>query len=100
MLGADVLDAQHHPSIAVAAVSLRGPRWGPAVLARVTLRGVARSLSFPAAVFEENDRLVVIASFDMRQSDFGIEPYSVLGGGLRVRDTIHVRIRVVAQRRG
>lgn len=100
MLGPDVLDAQHHASIAVASVSLRGPRWDPTVLAQVTLRGVARSLSFPAAVFEQNDRLVVVASFDIRQSDFGIVPYSVLGGGLRVRDSIHVRIRVAAQAGG
>src|SRR5690606_35441180 len=100
MLGTEVLDAQPNRSIAIASVSLRGPRWNPMVLARVTLRGSAHNVSFPAAVFEHGDQLVVVASFDIRQSDFGITPYSTLGGGLRVRDEIHVRVRLSAHADG
>lgn len=96
MLGTEVLDARRNRSIAIASVSLQGPRWNPTVLARVTLRGSAHNVSFPAAVFERGDQLVVVASFDIRQSDFGITPYSTLGGGLRVRDVIHVRVRLSA----
>jgi hypothetical protein len=100
MLGPDVLDAQRYPSIAIASVSLVGPRWNPTVLAQAALRGTAQSVIFPAAVFEQGDRLVVVASFDIRQSDFGIKPYSALGGGLLVRDAIRVRIRVSAHASG
>jgi hypothetical protein len=98
MLGEEVLDAPRYPVIRVESASLAGPRWNPSVIARVTLRGATRELEFPAAVVEQGDRLTVIASFALRQSDFGIEPYSALGGGLRVADEIRVRIRLEARR--
>ena len=98
MLGGEVLDAQRYPVIRVESVALSGPRWNPSIVARVTLRGATRELHFPAAVVEHGDRLAVIASFTFRQSDFGIEPYAALGGGLRVADEVRVRIRLEARR--
>ena len=98
MLGADVLDVVHHPLIRIESVALTGPPWAPTVSARVTLRGTTRDLSFPAAVVRQGDGLVVIASFPIRQSDFGIQPFSALNGGLRVRDALDARLRVVARR--
>jgi len=98
MLGKEVLDAQRYPVIRVESVALSGPRWNPSVVVRAMLRGATRELRFPAAVVEQGDRLTVIASFTFRQSDFGMEPYSALGGGLRVADEVGVRIRLVARR--
>jgi polyisoprenoid-binding protein YceI len=98
MLGADVLDAANYPLIRIESVALAGPRWAPAVTARVTLRGKARDLRFPAAVVQQGDQVVVIASFTISQSEFGIKPFAALNGGLRVRDALDVRIRVVARR--
>ncbi|MGH8648859.1 MAG: YceI family protein, partial [Burkholderiales bacterium] len=98
MLGEEVLDAGRHPLIRIASVALAGPRWNPTVTARVTLRGVSRDVRFPAAVFWSGDALEVIASFRLRQSDFGIKPFAALGGGLLVRDAMDIRVRVVARR--
>lgn len=98
MLGAQVLDAQRYPWIHVESVALAGPRWNPTVVARVTLHGATRDLRFPAAVVEDGSRLTVVARFSLRQSDFGIVPFVALGGGLRARDAIDVRIRIVARR--
>jgi polyisoprenoid-binding protein YceI len=98
LLGSDVLDAAKSPLIEVDSVALTGPRWNPAVLAQVKLRGATRELRFPAAVFEQDDLLTVVASFQIRQSDFGLTPFSALGGGLRVRDAIDIRLRLVARR--
>ena len=98
MLGQDVLDAAGHPLIRIASLALLGPQWNPTVTARVTLRGATRDVRFPAAVFRQGDTLTVVASFVIRQSAFGIEPFSALNGGLRVRDDVDIRIRIVAQR--
>jgi len=98
LLGEDVLDAGRYPLIRIASVALAGPRWNPTVTARITLRGVTRDVRFPAAVFQSGDALEVIAGFRVRHSDFGIKPFTVLGGGLLVRDAIDIRVRVVAQR--
>lgn len=98
MLGPKVLDATRYPLIRVVSVALSGPRWNPEVTARVTLHGVTHDLRFPAAVVEDGPRLTVIARFRIAQSDFGIEPFSILGGGLRVRDAVDVRLKIVARR--
>lgn len=98
MLGPKVLDASAYPIIRIASVALSGPRWNPDVTARVTLRGTTRELHFPAAVVENGGTLTVIARFRFDQSEFGIQPYSILDGGLRVRNAIDVRLELVAQR--
>ncbi len=98
MLGRDVLDADKHPLIRIESIALVGPDWGPTVTARVTLRGVARDLGFAAAVFRQEDVLTVVASFRIKQSEFGIEPFTALNGGLRVRDPLDIRVRLVARR--
>jgi polyisoprenoid-binding protein YceI len=98
MLGEEVLDAGRYPLIRIASVALTGPGWNPTVTARVTLRGATRDLRFPAAVFRQGDTLTVIASFQISQSAFGIEPFTTLNGGLRVRDAVEVRLRLAARR--
>ena len=57
-----------------------------------------RDLRFRAAVFRQDETLSVVASFRINQSEFGIEPFSALNGGLLVRDPVDIRIRVVARR--
>jgi polyisoprenoid-binding protein YceI len=98
LLGKDVLDSASLPLIKVHSVALFGPRWNPTVLAQATLHGTTRDLRFPAAVVQQGDLLTVIASFRVRQSDFNLTPFTVLGGGLQVRDVIDIRLRLVARR--
>jgi polyisoprenoid-binding protein YceI len=97
MLGVDILDAAHYPTIFVESDSLVGPRWNPNVTAHVTVRGKTIELKFPAAVVEQSGSLTVIAAFRVLQSELGIEPYSILGGAIRVRDAIDIRVRLVAR---
>lgn len=96
MLGLNVLDAEHHPEIRIDSVALSGPRWNPDVTARITLRGKTSEVKFPAAIIEQGDTLTVVATFRLLQTSMGLEPYSILGGAVRVRDAIDVRIRLQA----
>jgi polyisoprenoid-binding protein YceI len=98
MLGKDVLDAARRPLIEINSIALAGPRWNPTVVARASLHGATRDLQFPAAVFQQGDLVVVVASFRVKQSDFGLTPYTALGGGLQVRDALDIRLRLVARR--
>ncbi len=100
MLGADVLDAAHYPLIHIESTTLLGPRWNPDVSARITVRGKTSVVRFPAAVFEHNDTLTVIAAFRVLQTDLGMTPYSILGGAVTVRDAIDIRVRLVARSAG
>lgn len=98
MLGPDALDAARYPEIHVRSVKLLGPDWGPDATVRIELRGVSRDLSVPISVAREGDSLVVSGGFDLRQSDFGMRPFSFLGGALQVADSLHVRFQLVAEK--
>jgi polyisoprenoid-binding protein YceI len=67
------------------------------VTMRVTLHGVAREITVPTALEVSGGKLVATAFFSINQTDFGIAPMSVLGGGLQVDNTVRVRMRIVAR---
>jgi hypothetical protein len=48
-------------------------------------------------VTQDGDLLKVVAGFRIRQTDFGLAPLAVLGGGLQVGDAIDIRLRLVAR---
>ena len=98
MLGERVLDAATHPEVRIDAVAVRGALPTPTVTVRLTLRGVARDVEVPVTVARDDDTLTATAAFDIRQTDFGITPMSVLGGALQVADAVTVRMRLVATR--
>ncbi len=96
MLGPGGLDAAHYPEVHIRSVRLLGPDWGPDATVRIELHGVSRDLSVPIAVSHEGDALNVTGSFELKQSDFGMAPFSVAGGGLQVADALRVRFHLVA----
>lgn len=63
--------------------------------ARITLHGVSRAVRIPVAVRRESGRLVVEGKFPVNQSDFGITPFSAVGGAIRVADHVDVEFRLV-----
>ena len=98
MTGPAMLDAQQFPEITLRSVSMIGPTWGPEATVRVLLHGVARDLAVSLAIQDHDDELVVTGMFVLRTSEFGITPFSVLGGGLQVLDEVKVRFRVLGRR--
>lgn len=97
MLSDKVLNASAHPAIEIQSRSLSGPIWNPDVTARVTIAGNRMELEFPAAVVAGDQELTVIARTSISQAAFSLEPFSVLGGNLRVRDIVDIRTRIVAR---
>ena len=78
---------------------LAGAGLGPGcATVRIELHGVARDISVPISVERNGDSLSVHGSFELKQSDFGLKPFSALGGGLQVADSLRVRFHLVAQK--
>lgn len=98
MLGPEVLDAEHFPEIGIRSVRLMGPDWGLDATVRITLHGTARDVTVPIAIQQHGDDLSVTGAFDIKQSDFGMTPLSILGGGLQVADGMRIRFHLVAAR--
>jgi polyisoprenoid-binding protein YceI len=99
MLGADVLDVAHHPR-AVFAIAATRPLDGQAVgdpgryqlQGEFTLHGVRRPLQLIATV-EPSDRPSLFrmrGAFSILQSEYGMTPYSTLGGIVRVADKVEI----------
>ena len=96
MLSADQLDAEPHPFIEIRSIGLSGPRWQPDIEAQVTLAGQTRELTVPVTLSMDNYNLTAIGRFSIRQSEFGITPFSAAGGSLQVADEVLIRFRIVA----
>lgn len=96
MLGGSVLDGAGHPEIRVRSVAMTGSLDRPEARLEIRLRGESREVTVPVTVYETGQRLVMLASLSLRQSDFGIEPFTAVGGALRVQDTVRIRARIVA----
>jgi hypothetical protein len=97
MLSAGELDAARYPDIRIRSVGFTGPEWEPDATVRIELRGVQRDLTVPIALEHCGNLLIVSGAFQIKQSDFGIQPFSILGGGLQVADAIKLRFHLVAQ---
>lgn len=98
MFGPALLDAAHFPEIVVRSVRITGSQSAPMVTLRITLHGAQRELDVPVTLATSGSQLTASGNFDIKQTDFGIAPFSILGGGLQVADTVKVRFRIVAER--
>lgn len=85
------LDAAAHPEVVVRTLQQQGEGARRAVEAEITLHGVTRRQWFVVAVDAGRARGEVI----VRQSDFGIQPFTVLGGLLAVQDALVVQFELL-----
>lgn len=63
----------------------------------LTLHGTTREWEIPVQMETYPDRIVVSGRMAFNQTDFGIVPFSVLGGALQVRDRLNLRFRILAR---
>ncbi|MGH8161909.1 MAG: YceI family protein [Gammaproteobacteria bacterium] len=99
MLGASVLNAPHYPWTALtvfASAAVADKPRAPTV--NIRLRGVTRSIHTPGRYRITPESIRAAGAFTLRQTDFGIKPYSVLFGVLRVKDALRIRYHLVFHR--
>lgn len=98
MLGPDCLDADKYPEVTLQSVSVTGSESDAEMTVRITLHGTARDLKVPVTIAQNGDGLTASGDFELKQSEFGITPYSALGGGLQVADALKVHFKIVAHK--
>jgi hypothetical protein len=98
MLRTEVLDGERYPMVTLRSARVAGALPTPTITVRVTLKTVSREIDVPATVTVNGTRLSASGEFDLLQSDFGIEPFSIGLGALSVQDRLHVRFNVVAEK--
>ena len=97
MLSSQVLDAGPYPLVKIKATVTGGSP--PELQADVAMTVHGQVRNFLTLVrFERQEALATATgSFTLLQSDFGIEPFSMLGGALAVRDEVGIQYRIVAK---
>ena len=98
MLGPKVLDAEKFPQMRLRSLKIEGD-W-PMLVAdvEITLRGVTKVQPVLLRVEQGDDQLTVRGEFVLRQTDYGITPFSALGGIMKVGDGVAVSFEVTANR--
>lgn len=88
--------ADRYPEVVVNSLSVAGD-W-PLLVAdiAVTLHGVTRTQPVVLLVRRGASALQIRGSFAIRQSDFGIKPFSVLGGVMAVQDALAIEFELSA----
>jgi polyisoprenoid-binding protein YceI len=91
MLGPEVLDSPRYPDIEFTSTSIAPvspDRW--TVTGRLTIHGVTRSITFSVAQRDGRYRGTAVVT----QRDFGIEPISIVGGTVKVKDELKVEFDI------
>jgi hypothetical protein len=101
MLGAAVLDAAEFPLLSVKSVRVSAAQDTaiPGALVAAVTVGVAgheATIDVPFTLQSDSRRLSATGSMQLRQSDLGLTPYSLMLGALQVQDAITVKFKIVA----
>lgn len=94
------LQAAAHPFVRVSIRSDTLPGNRTDIPVNVSLHGMTREVPVPVDVVVGNESVTAAGEFTVRQSDFGIAPFSVLGGALAVRDELDIHFEINARRIG
>lgn len=63
----------------------------------LTLHGVTRKIAVPVTATITRQQLKASGKYTLRQTDFGIKPYSAAGGTIRVKNEVVVNFAIVAK---
>lgn len=98
MLKPEVLDAERYPLVRMRSVSVEGQLPQLDITMAVTLKDVTRDVVVPARVSLDGEAVHATGEFVLKQTDFGIKPFSVAMGAVQVQDELKVRFDLHGRR--
>lgn len=96
MLGAGQLDVARFPEIRFVASQIERDGESFRLAGELSLHGRAQRIAVPLAIARDGESFTARGSVRVRQSDFGITPYSAFLGAVRVQDEVEIVFTVVA----
>lgn len=91
-----VLKADAYPWVLVRAAFEPGTK--DRLRAEITLHGMTREYKVPLLLREDGNTVLASGAFKVKQTDFGITPFAVLGGALAVQDELELKFAISARR--
>ncbi len=92
------LHAEEHPYAVIAMQGVDADAADASINASITLNGVSRAVRVPVRIEHGPERWLFRGRVALEQSDFGIVPLAILGGGLVVEDRVDVRFEIRARK--
>ncbi|NGZ87360.1 YceI family protein [Duganella aceris] len=89
-----VLDADRYPVVSIHAE--RAAKGQPLQVS-ITLHGITLTMAVPVELREENGNINIRGTFTLKQTDFGLTPFSVMGGAMAVQDQMELRFDLTAR---
>jgi hypothetical protein len=93
-----VLDARQWPWATLGLTGFERQEDHYSAMLTVAISGSAYTGRQPFRLHRAGERVRVEGFFILRQTELGIEPFSALGGGLRVADPLEIHFRIEATR--
>ena len=97
----DVLQSDGYPEIVFDSTSVKANSASPGqywleISGKLTLHGITREQDIRARLTANAERLRASGEFSLRQTDYGIELVSAVGGALKVKDELKCSFDMVA----
>src|SRR5262245_48600849 len=99
MLKPEVLDGEHYPEVKLRSAKVGGTLEAPQVTAHITIKETSRDVEVPMKIEVAGANLTASGEFDVLQTEFGMKPFSVALGALEVQDKLHIKFKVVAEKK-
>jgi polyisoprenoid-binding protein YceI len=99
MLKPEVLDGEHYPEVKLRSAKVGGTLEAPQVTAQITIKETSRDVEVPLKIELAGAQLTATGEFDILQTQFGMKPFSVALGALEVQDKLHIKFKVVAEKK-
>lgn len=99
----EVLESAKYPKIAFKSASVSdlkqtgGENYSFILNGDLTLHGVTKRIAVPVSLTINAQQLRAEGKHTLRQTDFGIKPYSAAGGTVKVKNEITVNFNIVAR---
>ncbi len=99
----EVLESAKFPKIAFKSVSVSDLKqtgadaYNLTLNGDLTLKGVTRRIAVPVLLTVNAQQLRAVGKYTLRQTDFGIKPYSAAGGAVKVKNEVVVNFNIVAK---
>src|SRR5881396_1441328 len=92
-----VLEAEKFPFALIRVTGADASQRDVTLSVAITLHGSTRTLQAPARIEADAGGMSVTGGFSFDQTDFGITPYSLLGGAIAVKNGVELRFRIRAR---
>ncbi len=98
-----VLESEKYPKITFKSASVSGLKqmgensYSFTVNGDLTLHGTTKRIAVPVSATITPQQLRATGKYTLRQTDFGIKPYSAAGGAVKVKDEVVINFSIIAR---